>query len=81
MRFAKHLKHVAVVVLQLVAERRLGLDATVETYLPGLVRGEGIDGRHITVRQLLQHTHSIRGVRLALKAALEQLGAHGKTWL
>ncbi|GAA5612231.1 class A beta-lactamase-related serine hydrolase [Streptomyces platensis] len=50
---------VAVVVLQLVAERRLGLDATVETYLPGLVRGEGIDGRHITVRQLLQHTSGL----------------------
>ncbi|BCK69680.1 serine hydrolase [Streptomyces libani subsp. rufus] len=50
---------VAVVVLQLAAERRLGLDATVETYLPGLVRGEGIDGRHITVRQLLQHTSGL----------------------
>ncbi|MCI4080391.1 beta-lactamase family protein [Streptomyces sp. MMS21 TC-5] len=45
----------AVVVLQLVGEGRVGLDAPVETYLPGLVRGDGIDGRHITVRQLLQH--------------------------
>ncbi|MEU7204386.1 serine hydrolase domain-containing protein [Streptomyces sp. NPDC045470] len=50
---------VAVVVLQLVAERRMSLDATVETYLPGLVRGEGIDGRHITVRRLLQHTSGL----------------------
>ena len=29
------------------------------TYLPGLVRGEGIDGRRITVRQLLQQTSGL----------------------
>ncbi|WP_314250372.1 serine hydrolase domain-containing protein [Streptomyces kutzneri] len=50
---------VAVVVLQLVAERRVDLDAAIDTYLPGLVRGEGIDGRRITVRQLLQHTSGL----------------------
>ncbi|MBT2400380.1 serine hydrolase [Streptomyces sp. ISL-100] len=50
---------VAVVLLQLVAERRMDLDATVDTYLPGLVRGEGIDGRRITVRQLLQQTSGL----------------------
>ncbi|MFJ8852740.1 serine hydrolase domain-containing protein [Streptomyces sp. NPDC102437] len=50
---------VAVVVLQLVAERRMALDAKVDTYLPGLVRGERIDGRRITVRQLLQHTSGL----------------------
>ncbi|MFJ7062497.1 serine hydrolase domain-containing protein [Streptomyces microflavus] len=50
---------VAVVVLQLVAERRVGLDAFVDTYLPGLVRGKGIDGRRITIRQLLQHTSGL----------------------
>ncbi|MEX2981018.1 serine hydrolase domain-containing protein [Streptomyces sp. C36] len=49
----------AVVVLQLVGEGRIGLDAPVDTYLPGLVRGEGIDGGHITVRQLLQHTSGL----------------------
>ncbi|MFG2181816.1 serine hydrolase domain-containing protein [Streptomyces abikoensis] len=49
----------AVVVLQLVAEGKIGLDAKVDTYLPGLVRGKGIDGRHITVRQLLQHTSGL----------------------
>ncbi|MGW1074558.1 serine hydrolase domain-containing protein [Streptomyces sp. NPDC002537] len=49
----------AVVVLQLVGEGKVGLDAPVDTYLPGLVRGEGIDGRHITVRQLLQHTSGL----------------------
>ncbi|MDG4784791.1 serine hydrolase [Micromonospora sp. WMMD1102] len=47
---------VAVVALQLVGEGRLGLDDTVERWLPGLVRGNGNDGRRITVRQLLQHT-------------------------
>ncbi|GGP63301.1 serine hydrolase domain-containing protein [Streptomyces abikoensis] len=49
----------AVVVLQLVAEGKIGLDAKVDTYLPGLVRGKGIDGRRITVRQLLQHTSGL----------------------
>ncbi|MFF8593043.1 serine hydrolase domain-containing protein [Streptomyces sp. NPDC015220] len=49
----------AVVVLQLVAEGKVGLDASVDTYLPGLVRGDGFDGRNITVRQLLQHTSGL----------------------
>ncbi|MFI7354099.1 serine hydrolase domain-containing protein [Streptomyces avidinii] len=49
----------AVVVLQLVAEGRVGLEDKVDTHLPGLVRGEGIDGRNITVRQLLQHTSGV----------------------
>ncbi len=49
----------ATVVLQLVGEGEVGLDEPVETYLPGLVRGDGIDGRTITVRQLLQHTSGL----------------------
>ncbi len=49
----------AVVVLQLVGEGKVDLDAPIETYLPDLVRGEGIDGREITVRQLLQHTSGL----------------------
>lgn len=49
----------SVVVLQLVGEGRIRLDATVDTYLPGLVRGEGIDGRRITVRELLQQTSGL----------------------
>ncbi|MFJ3723770.1 serine hydrolase domain-containing protein [Streptomyces sp. NPDC090045] len=49
----------AVVALQLVGEGKIDLDATVDTYLPGLVRGEGFDGQHITVRQLLQHTSGL----------------------
>ncbi|GAA2616728.1 serine hydrolase domain-containing protein [Actinomadura fulvescens] len=49
---------VATVVLQLVGERRVVLDAPVERYLPGVVRGHN-DGRMITVRQLLQHTSGL----------------------
>ncbi|MBL7252979.1 serine hydrolase domain-containing protein [Paractinoplanes lichenicola] len=51
----------AVVVLQLVGEGKIRLDEPVETYLPGLVRGAGgIDGRQITVRQLLQQTSGLQ---------------------
>jgi D-alanyl-D-alanine carboxypeptidase len=50
---------VATAVLQLVGEGRLSLDDTVERWLPGLVRGNGNDGRRITVRHLLQHTSGI----------------------
>ena len=49
----------ATVLLQLVGEGEVDLDAPVETYLPGLVRGAGGDGRQITVRQLLQHTSGL----------------------
>lgn len=49
----------SVVVLQLVGEGKIRLDAPVDTYLPGVVRGEEIDGRHITVRQLLQQTSGL----------------------
>ncbi|WUT32865.1 beta-lactamase family protein [Streptomyces sp. NBC_00691] len=49
----------AVVVLQLVGEGKVGLEEWVDTYLPGVVRGKGLDGGRITVRQLLQHTSGI----------------------
>ena len=49
----------ATVVLQLVGEGEISLDEPVETYLPGLVRGPGGDGRSITVRQLLQQTSGL----------------------
>jgi CubicO group peptidase (beta-lactamase class C family)/pimeloyl-ACP methyl ester carboxylesterase len=50
---------VATVVLQLVAEERVALDAPVERYLPELIRDNGNDGREITVRQLLSHTSGL----------------------
>ncbi|MFD7230404.1 serine hydrolase domain-containing protein [Streptomyces sp. NPDC059881] len=43
------------VILQLAAEYVLGLDDTVETWLPGLIRGNGHDGDKITIRHLLSH--------------------------
>ena len=46
---------VAATIMQLVAEGRIDLDAPIETYLPGRVRGAGIDASAITVRQLLRH--------------------------
>ncbi|WP_258408576.1 serine hydrolase domain-containing protein [Streptomyces hygroscopicus] len=49
----------ATVVLQLVEEGRVSLDAPIEDYLPGVVTGNGYDGTRITVRQLLQHTSGI----------------------
>jgi D-alanyl-D-alanine carboxypeptidase len=50
---------VATTLLQLVGEHRLALDDTVETWLPGVVTGNGNDGSKITIRQLLQHTSGI----------------------
>ncbi|WP_256103302.1 serine hydrolase [Streptomyces sp. ODS05-4] len=52
---------VAAVVLQLEAEGKLDLDDTVERRLPGVVRGNGHDGRKITLRQLLNHTSGVYG--------------------
>ncbi|CND87955.1 serine-type D-Ala-D-Ala carboxypeptidase [Mycobacterium tuberculosis] len=52
----------ATVVLQLAGEGRVDLDAPVERYLPGVVRGADNDGREITVRQLLQHTSGLPDV-------------------
>ncbi|MFD9733851.1 serine hydrolase domain-containing protein [Umezawaea sp. NPDC059074] len=46
---------VATVVLQLVGERRVDLDAPVERYLPGLLP----DGGRVTVRMLLQQTSGL----------------------
>ncbi|MFE6050569.1 serine hydrolase domain-containing protein [Kitasatospora sp. NPDC056446] len=49
----------ATVVLQLQAEGRLGLDDTVERWLPGTVPDDGIHRPGITIRQLLNHTSGL----------------------
>ncbi|MEU4804923.1 serine hydrolase domain-containing protein [Actinosynnema sp. NPDC023587] len=49
----------AATLLQLVGEGRLSLEDSVDRWLPGLVSGNGNDGRAITVRQLLQHTSGL----------------------
>jgi D-alanyl-D-alanine carboxypeptidase len=51
--------YVSATILQLVGEGRLSLEDTVETWLPGVVTGNGNDGNAITVRQLLQHTSGL----------------------
>ncbi len=50
---------VATVLLQMEEEGKLSLDDRVERHLPGLVRGNGNDGRKITVRELLSHTSGL----------------------
>ncbi|MEG8279673.1 serine hydrolase domain-containing protein [Streptomyces sp. AHA2] len=50
---------VATVLLQMAAEKKLSLDDTVERHLPGVVTGNGNDGRTVTVRRLLNHTSGL----------------------
>ncbi|MFJ1597917.1 serine hydrolase domain-containing protein [Streptomyces sp. NPDC088261] len=50
---------VSTVLLQLEAEGRLDLDDTVDHWLPGVVSGNGHDGRRVTLRQLLNHTSGV----------------------
>jgi len=45
---------IAVVILQLVEEKRLSLDAVIEDFVPGVP-----NGRAITIRDLLQHTNGV----------------------
>lgn len=51
--------YTATVALQLVGEGRLALTDTVERWLPGVVRGNGNDGRRITLANLLRHTSGL----------------------
>ncbi|MCY1138928.1 serine hydrolase [Actinoplanes sp. Pm04-4] len=69
---------VSVVVLQLVGEGKLSLDDKVEHLLPGVVSGNGNDGRRITVRQLLQHTTGLHNYTedLAALGSAEAYQAH-----
>lgn len=69
---------VSVVLLQLVGEGRLSLDDSVQRWLPGVVAGNGNDGRQVTVRELLQHTSGIASYTddLALLATDEGYQAH-----
>jgi D-alanyl-D-alanine carboxypeptidase len=49
----------ATVILQLVADGRVALDAPVRTYLPGIIPPKAGDDGRITVRHLLQHTSGL----------------------
>ncbi|MFD0364989.1 serine hydrolase domain-containing protein [Nocardia sp. GCM10030253] len=46
---------IGAVAMQLVAEGKIRLDEPIDTYLPGLLVGDGIDGKVITVRHILRH--------------------------
>ncbi|MEV6756048.1 serine hydrolase domain-containing protein [Streptomyces sp. NPDC051214] len=50
---------IATVVLQLAAEHRLSLSDPVKRHLPGLARGNALDGRAPTLRALLTHTSGL----------------------
>ncbi|MFG1784439.1 serine hydrolase domain-containing protein [Rhodococcus oryzae] len=50
---------VASIVMQLVDEGKIELDAPIDRYLPGALVAEGVDPGAITVRQLLQHTSGL----------------------
>ncbi|MFB8001219.1 serine hydrolase domain-containing protein [Nocardia sp. NPDC056000] len=67
---------VSSVLLQLVGEGKVDLDAPVERYLPGVVHAPGGDGNVITIRNLLQHTSGIpdylTDLDLSSVAALQQ---------
>ncbi|MFF9606164.1 serine hydrolase domain-containing protein [Streptomyces sp. NPDC014684] len=66
----------ATLVLQQVAEKRIGLDDTVEKWLPGLVRG----GEHITVRMLLNHTSGLGDFLLTPRFLPSLTGQEQRTW-
>ncbi|MEW1778061.1 serine hydrolase domain-containing protein [Streptomyces sp. NPDC086777] len=61
---------IATVVLQLAAEHRLSLSDSVERYLPGLLRGRGVDGRRITLRALLSHTAGLADFTAATRGTV-----------
>jgi D-alanyl-D-alanine carboxypeptidase len=62
---------VATVVLQLVAEGRVGLDAPVGRYLPRRLLPEG--GDRITVRQLLNHTSGLYDPQVEVYQTLQDI--------
>ena len=57
---------VAVLIMKMVEEGKVKLDEPIETYLPGLIKGQGVDGKKITVRQLLQHTSGLPEIMLGM---------------
>ncbi|AKU17450.1 serine hydrolase domain-containing protein [Luteipulveratus mongoliensis] len=68
----------ATVVLQLTAEGKLGLEDSVESWLPGVVPG----GEGITLRQLMNHTSGVPDYRptIPLPPSQEFLDNRERTW-
>ncbi|WP_280263337.1 serine hydrolase domain-containing protein [Nocardia wallacei] len=71
---------VAAIVLQVVDEGRVRLDEPIDTYLPGLLTGDGVDGRAITVRQLLQHRSGLPEVSEDPEIEEYRAGRSGRTF-
>jgi D-alanyl-D-alanine carboxypeptidase len=69
---------VSVVLLQLAGEGRIGLDDPIEGWLPGVIAGNGNDGRQVTVRQILQQTSGLYDSTddLALLRSADEFRAH-----
>jgi D-alanyl-D-alanine carboxypeptidase len=65
---------VSATLLQLVGEHRLSLDDTVDRWLPGVVRGNGNDGRRISVRQLLGQTSGLPEYLAGIPYLFDQAG-------
>jgi D-alanyl-D-alanine carboxypeptidase len=65
---------VSATLLQLVGEHRLSLNDPIEWWLPGVVRGNGNDGRKISVQQLLQQTSGLPDFLQGLPYLFEQAG-------
>ncbi|BAW07210.1 peptidase [Nocardia seriolae] len=69
----------ATIIMQLVSEGKVGLDEPVDTYLPGLLRGDGVDGRVITVRQILQHRSGLPEMSKDPELDVVRAAATGRT--
>lgn len=70
----------AVLIMQLVSDGRLRLDEPVDSYLPGLLNGEGVDGRNITVRQILQHRSGLPEMSKDPELDVVRAAADGRTF-
>ncbi|MEU6680312.1 serine hydrolase domain-containing protein [Streptomyces sp. NPDC046925] len=66
----------ATLVLQQVADNKIGLEDTVEKWLPGLVEG----GQDITVRMLLNHTSGLGDFLLTPQFLPSLTGQEQRTW-
>ncbi|MGW8378955.1 serine hydrolase domain-containing protein [Streptomyces sp. ODS28] len=66
----------ATLVLQLVAQHRIGLDDPVEKLLPGVVQ----DGKDVTVRMLLNHTSGLGDFLLTPEFLPSLMGQKERTW-
>ncbi|KAF6626194.1 serine hydrolase [Paenibacillus sp. EKM208P] len=49
----------ATAILQLVGEKKIDLNDSIEKWLPGLIHGNEYDGKQITIRRLLNHTSGL----------------------